>query len=140
VKFYDHKPPADNCRLAVSLQRLPEVTDRFELGALVRSAAQGDSRGLHQTSDLCQIRRPSIELAWVEFQFTDLDLKHEARSRLCFARGAGVSALITLEFWQEDSERFIPIWDHVMNTLSLGEFILNPTSGSRVQRNHPQTG
>ena len=140
VKFYDHKPPADNCRLAVSRQRLPELTDRIELSALVRSAAQGDSRGLYQTSDLCQITRPSIELAWVEFQFTDLDLKHEARSRFCFARGAGVSALITLEFWQEDSERFIPVWEHVMNTLSLGEFILDPTSGARVQRNHPQTG
>ncbi len=140
VKFYDHEPPADNCRLAVSRQRLPEMVDRIPLGTLVNGAAQGDSRGLHQTTSLCHVRRASMELAWVEFQFTDPELKHEARSRFCFARGAGVYALITLEFWQDDAERFIPVWDHVMDTLALGEFILDPASGARLQRNNPQTG
>jgi hypothetical protein len=140
VKFYDHEPPADNCRLAVSRQRLPDMADRFDLGDMIRSAAQGDSRGLHQTSEMSQLRRQSMELAWLEFQFTDPELKHDARSRFCFARGAGVYALVTLEFWQEDSEQFIPVWEHVMDTLSLGEFILDPTSGARLRRNNPQTG
>jgi hypothetical protein len=140
VKFYDHEPPADNCRLAVSRRQLPEMADRVGLGELVRSAAQTDSWGLHQTAGMSHVRRKSMELAWMEFQFTDPDLKHDARSRCCFARGAGVYALVTLEFWQEDSEKFIPVWDHVMDTLSLGEFILDPTSGARVRRNNPQTG
>jgi hypothetical protein len=140
VKFYDQEPPKDNCRLAVSRQRLPEAADRVSLASLVTGAAKDDSRGLQRTTDVAHVRRQGMEFAWVEFQFTDPELKHEARSRFCFARGAGLYALITLEFWQEDNERFIPIWDHVLNTLSLGEFILDPTSGARVQRNNPATG
>ena len=140
VKFYDKEPPKDSCRLAASRQRLPDMANRISLDDLVTSAARGDSRGLQQTAEVVHIRRHSLELAWVEFQFTDPELKHEARSRFCFARGAGVYALVTLEFWQEDCEKFIPIWDHVMDTLTLGEFILDPQSGARLQRNNPETG
>src|SRR5436190_1893518 len=81
VKFYDREPPADNCRLAASRQRLPDAADRVGLGTLVTGAAQGDSRGLRQTTEVVDLRRGSMELAWVEFQFTDPELKHEARSR-----------------------------------------------------------
>ena len=140
VKFYDREPPADNCRLAVSRRMMPEAADRVGLGELVTGMPRGDDRSLLQTTEVFHERRGSMELAWVEFQFTDPELKHEARSRFCFARGSGLYALVTFEFWQEDSERFTPIWDHVMNTLTLGEFILDPASGARVQRNNPQTG
>jgi hypothetical protein len=140
VKFYDKEPPSDNCRLAVSRQGLPEGANRIPLDALVARAAKEDACGLRRIGEVIHVRRPSRELAWLEFRFTDPDLSHEARSRFCFARGAGLYALVTFEFWQDDSERFIPVWDHVMDTLTLGEFILDPTSGSRLQRNHPQTG
>lgn len=137
VKFYDREPPADSCRLAASRQQLPDPANRMSLDDLVTSAARGDSRGLQQTAEVVHVRRQAMELAWVEFQFTDLEVKHEARSRFCFARGSGLYALVTLEFWQEDCEKVIPIWDHVMNTLTLGEFILDPQSGARLQRNNP---
>jgi hypothetical protein len=140
VKFYDREPPADNCRLAVSRQLLPASANRASLDDLITGVAEGDARGLQRTSEIVRKRKPGMELAWLEFQFTDPSLKHEARSRFCFARGSGVWALVTFEFWQDDGERFAPIWDHVMNTLTLGEFILDPQSGVRVQRNSPETG
>ena len=139
VKFYDREPPADNCRLAVSLQTFPDAANRMLLTDLVMSITKDDPRGLQRTSEIVKVRRKSLELAWVEFQFTDPSLKYEARSRFCIARGSGIYALVTFEFWQEDSERFTPLWDHVINTLTLGEFILDPAAGVRVQRNSPQT-
>jgi len=140
VKFYDREPPADNCRLAASRQRFPRGADRVALDKLVLSVTRDDPRGLERTTDIARLQRSPMDLAWVEFKFTDPALKHEARSRFCIARGSGIYALVTFEFWQADTERFTPVWDHVMNTLTLGELILDPASGSRIQRNHPQTG
>lgn len=140
VKFYDHEPPADNCRLAVSRQTFPDAADRRSLADLVVAMMRDDPRGLQRTTDVIHSRQPSMEYAWIEFKFTDPSLKYEARSRFCLARGSGVYALVTFEFWQEDSEKFTPLWEHVLATLSLGEFILDPTSGVRVRRNSPQTG
>jgi hypothetical protein len=87
-----------------------------------------------------QRRRNSLELAWPDYRFTDPESNREACSRLCFARGSGLYALVTFEFWQDDNEKFSPIWDHVMETLAIGEWILDPAAGTRVQRNDPQTG
>ena len=140
VKFYDSEPPADNCRLAVSRQSFSDGADRLSLDDLVIAITRDDPRGLRRTTELNHVRRPAMELVWLEFQFTDPTLKYEARTRFCLARGAGVYALVTFDFWQEDHEKFIPLWDHVLETLTLGEFILDPTSGARVQRNNPQTG
>ena len=140
VKFYDRLPPQDNCRLAASRQRLPEVAERMTLLQLINAAVEGDSRELQQTAPLVNLKRGSLELAWAAFKFTEPELKRAAYSCFCFARGSGVYALLTFEYWDEDSDRFTPIWAHVMDTLTLGEFVVDPTSGARLQRNHPQTG
>jgi hypothetical protein len=140
IKFYDCQPPDDNCRLAVSRPRMPDVADSFGLDRIAIAAATGDPRALIQTAPVVQTRRGSLELAWADFRFTDPEANREARSRLCFARGSGLYALFTFEFWQDESEKFSPIWDHVMDTLAIGEWILDPSSGTRVQRNDPQTG
>lgn len=140
VKFYDSEPPSDNCRLTVSRQSFPDGADRLSLNELVIAITRDDPRGLRCTTEVAHIRRATLEMAWVEFQFTDPALKYEARSRFCLARGSGVYALLTFDFWQEDHEKFIPLWEHVIETLTLGEFILDPTLGARLQRNNPQTG
>jgi hypothetical protein len=140
VKFYDCDPPDDNCRLAVSRPRLPDVADSFGLDQIVTAASKGDPRMLIQTAPAIHTQRGSLALAWADFRFTDPESNREARSRLCFARGAGLYALVTFEFWQDDRDKFSPIWQHVMDTLAIGEWILDPTSGARVQRNDPQSG
>jgi len=140
VKFYDCNPPADNCRLAVSNQRRLEIANRVPLDELLTALAHDDLRGLHRTMEVVHQRKHSLELAWVEFQFNDSQLKHDARSRFCVARGSGICALVTFEFWQDDIDQFEPVWEHLMKTITLGEFILDPTSGARIRRNNPETG
>ena len=140
VKFYDREPPDDTCRLAVSRHSFAGTADRRSLADLILAITRDDPRGLQRTTEVAHLGRSSLELAWVEFQFTDPSLKYEARSRFCVGRGSGVYALLTFEFWQEDNEKLQPLWDHVIETLTLGEFILDPASGARVRRNSPQTG
>jgi hypothetical protein len=140
MKFYDHQPPDDNARLAASRPRLPVRTENLSLRDLISMAVRDDDRGIHRMSDVRWIRRDATESAWLELQFKEPAVNREAISRLCLARSSGIHALITLEYWLEDAERFIPVWEHVLNSLTIGEFILNPQTGSRIIRNHPQTG
>jgi hypothetical protein len=58
---------------------------------------------------------------------------------LCLARDVSVYALITSEFWLDEVAAFAPVWDHVLETLRLGELILDPTVGEGVRRNRPET-
>src|ERR1041385_8771230 len=60
VKFYDHEPPEDNCRLAASRQRLPDVAERMSLAQLINAAAEADTRELHQMQRLVNVRRGSL--------------------------------------------------------------------------------
>jgi hypothetical protein len=140
VKFYDREPPEDNCRLSASRQDFPDAGERSGLLRLINAIAEADSRGLCRTAPVVDIRRGSLELAWAEYRFTASQLQRDAFSCFCFARGAGVHALLTFEYWEQDRDRFSPVWSHVIDTLTLGEFVVDPTSGARLQRNDPQTG
>ena len=51
----------------------------------------------------------------------------EGRSRLCLARGHGVQPFITLDYWPEHAHWFLPVWDEVLRSLQLGQFIKDPT-------------
>jgi hypothetical protein len=46
-----------------------------------------------------------------------------ARARQCLARGNGVMVLMTLVYWEDDRDRLLPIWDEIMRTLRLGEYV-----------------
>ena len=140
VKFYDRVPPHDNCRLSASRQRLPDGAERMSLTQLINAAAEGDTRSLTQTAPATHVKRGSLELAWAAMKFMEPQVNREAFSCFCFARGNGVYALITFEYWEDDSDSFTPIWTHVLDTLTLGEFVVDPASGARLQRNDPQTG
>jgi hypothetical protein len=73
-----------------------------------------------------------LELAWLEVEFVDEGQNRRARSRICMARSAGVhrvviQALITMDFWVDQVERFAPVWDEVLRSLTLGDFVDDPT-------------
>lgn len=56
----------------------------------------------------------------------------EARSRLGLARGNDLQCLITFDFWPEDAERHVPVWDAVLRSLRLGIRVEDPTRGRRI--------
>ncbi len=130
IKFHDAEPPDDNCTLAVSFLRLPPVDfSGLPVAQLIPVAMQGDKRGILFQSDIKTVKRADLELAWIEAWFIDPREQRQAYTRLCIARGAGIQALITCEFWPEDRARIDPVWDDVLDSLRLGVYIKDPTIG-----------
>jgi hypothetical protein len=131
--LYDRQPPDDDCRLACSYLRIPKIDwSGLPLAELIRVAIVGDPRGLTYVQEVTLLQHTDIEIGWAEFRFLDPNAYREARTRLCFARGAGIQAFITLDFWPEDAERLQPMWEEVLRSLELGQWIEDPTVGKIV--------
>jgi len=130
TKFYDGKPPNDNCRLACSYIRLPPIDwSGLPLSQLIEVAMKDDPRVLSSTGKLVQLQHGGVELAWTEFRFMDPTEHREAFTRVCIGRGSNIQTLITLDYWPEDATRLDLVWDEVMQSLELGRYIKDPTIG-----------
>jgi hypothetical protein len=68
-------------------------------------------------------------MAWREMHFIDPKEHREAISRVCIGRRKLVQCLITFDFWLADLGRCDPVWNTVLETLTLAEFIVDPTTG-----------
>jgi hypothetical protein len=129
VKLYDKKPPADDCRLEMSYLRLHPGVDWSGLplsrlfSEIIQRSGQRDelSRGEVQV-----VKRDGLELMWQEIRFLDPGENREACSRACLARGQNVQPFITMDYWPEHAEKFVPVWDEVLRSLTLGDYIANP--------------
>ena len=121
-KFHDRQPPDDNCTLEVSIGRLPPIDfSGLPLGPLLAEALKGDNRGVTSRGEIIRVERPDFELVWSETRFVDGSPPRDACSRTCLARRATIQPLITMDFWLDDAERFVPVWDEVLRSLRLGE-------------------
>jgi hypothetical protein len=133
IKFYDGKPPDDNCRLAFSYIVLPPIDwSGLPLSQLIDTAVEGDERNLERAGDVVRVPREDIELVWAEFRFIDPVEEREAFTRLSIGRGVVIQTLITLDFWPEDRERLDAVWDEVMRSLELERYVEDPMSGDVI--------
>ena len=131
IKFYDKQPPDDDTCLALSYMHLPPVDlSGLPVSELLKVAMQDDSRPIYSRSEIHEVKRPDLELAWAELRFIDPAQQRDCRSRICLGRGSGIQPLITMEFWEEDRERYGKVWDEVLDSLQLGEYFKDPTRGS----------
>lgn len=136
IKFHDKPPPDDDCLLQVSIIHLPSGIDwtDFPLTYLLDEAVlKDDPRGLTVSRTHKLVQRPDLELAWIEAQFIDPNENRQAFSRAGLARGSDIQALITFEFWPEDRRRFVPVWNEILRTLRLGEYV-SGFEGRRLYR------
>jgi hypothetical protein len=129
VKFHDREPPDDDCRLEVSYLHLPPGVDfsGLPLTKLLDEALKGDTRGIFDRGNIVKVERPDLELVWRELFFMDPVEKRLACTRACMARGSGVQPFITLDFWLDQTDRIVPVWDEVLRSLQLGQYVEDPT-------------
>ena len=121
-KFHDRPPPDDNCTLEVSVAHLPPIDwTGLPLGGMLAEAIRGDDRGVISRGEIIRESRPDFELVWTETRFVDATEQREACSRTCLARRATVQPLITMDFWLDDAEWAVPVWDEVLRTLQVNE-------------------
>jgi hypothetical protein len=143
VRLHDKQPPDDDCRLQVSVIRLPAGIDwsSLPLPAMLAQAVDepgpgedGPMREILGRDPVSQTLRTGLEIAWTETRWIDPGEGREARSRLLLARANHIQPLITLDFWADDASRLDPAWKELVRSLRVGEFVSDPTAGPRKRR------
>ena len=136
ICIYDGEEPDDNIRLQVSVtqlgpngltvdwDRLPPLAYQMDTVVLGEDMRQRTRKG-----PMLQVRRGNLEYAWLEIDFIDPTEKRKAHSRQCLARGGNVQAYITMEYWPEDHRVANNVWNGVLESLKLAEYVENPFRG-----------
>jgi hypothetical protein len=133
VKICDREPPDDNCSIQLTIIRVPEgfPWGMFPLAQMLADATAEDEKdmGVLAKSDVVTIERPDMEIAWRETRFVDEKEQREAISRSLIARAGNLQPLITFDFWVDDAPRLYPVWDELLRSLRLGDYVADPTLG-----------
>ncbi len=137
IKFHDREPPDDDCVLSMSVLYLRDDIDwkTLKLPALLAEVTSRDSSTPQTFGEIVEIKHPRHELAWRESVYVDPETQRKAKARTAFARWSNIQVLLTFEFWAELSPRFGKIWDEILRTLVLGDYVEDPT-----QRVEPDPG
>jgi hypothetical protein len=129
-RFLDKKPPNDDCRLEASYNLLPPGNwQDFPLVPLLKKVVQEDERGVIELGEIIRLKCQTAGIVWTELKFIDSQENRSAYSRICIGLGSGVQCLITFDYWVDDAERLTPVWDTVMESLTLGLYIHDPQTG-----------
>jgi len=131
IKFRDREQPDDRCLLQVTIFNFGPGADLSELPvveALEASVGDYEGEALFR-GEVVHVRRPDLELAWIEMHYIDPGERREAYARHCLARAKHVAPLMTLDYWPEDADWVGPIWDEILRSLQLGMTIKNPQLG-----------
>ena len=140
--IYDKKPPDDNCRLQLSVFPLPPGMDwsGLPLAEMLQAALDGRPDDPEEEVDptaergeIVAYTKRGLEFAWTETRFIDKKEQRPALSRTLIARGNDVQILITFDIWEDDKARVLPVWDGVLRSLRLGEYVDDPLKGPRRQ-------
>ncbi len=134
ICIYDKAEPDDDIRLEFSVIRMPPIKDDDWSGLLLSDLLENtvlpsDERGVTRSGSNRRIQRPNMEAEWLEVDFVDPNENRQAHSRICLARGNGIQTLITMDYWTEDAPTVRRVWDDVLRSLKLGEYISNPFRG-----------
>ena len=84
-----------------------------------------------QRSEAFAMKLPHHELALLELEYIDPVEKRPAHSLFCLARAGGVHALISIDYWPEDSKTALAAWEDVLGSLRLGDYMEHPFFGPR---------
>jgi hypothetical protein len=133
IKFHDKQPPDDDCVLQMTLFRLNPEFDwsGLPLPTMLADCVKGEDRGVTVLGPVRVVRRQDLELVWTETSWLEEKEQREARSRHCLARSGTIVPFFTLDFWPEHAARWDPVWETLLNSLRLGEYIADPRKGAR---------
>ena len=150
---HDKRPPADECRVQITVFRLPPVRgnwDGLPIDTLLqditeaksdpkrrrgkgpggmgerkltrkereqREAYAKDRKILHGVT---RIDRPDLSYAWTESSAPDPENGRTILTRQVIARARRVQPLITFDYYAARAEDYLPVWQHLVDTLRLG--------------------
>ena len=117
IRFTDKEPPDDDCAMRLTVWSFPRGVDWSDL-PLEKLLLDGKRDKLEQYGLPVARRCPGGELLWAEFRWNDDTQENRpAVTRQCVARGPDGTALLTMDLWRDDYDRFAPIWENVVGTI-----------------------
>ena len=121
IRFFDQEEADADIRLEISLIYVPPIDwSGLSLTRLIDDVALSeDPRGLTERDRFHEMRRATLEAAWLKVSFTDPGENRKAHSHICLARGPAAYSFITMDYWPEDARRARKVWNTVLNTLKL---------------------
>ncbi len=132
LHLHDQPPSVESCDLGVTIFRIPvQHIQDVSLEETLRSTIDRE-RKAYSESEVHQIIRPDMEIAWLEQRYKDREYKRDARFRVALARGP-VICLISMNYWANRAAGLEPVWDEVLRTLVMGIRVEDPTAGPVIQ-------
>jgi hypothetical protein len=141
-QFIDNKAPNDNIRLDARVMYLAATHPDVDWANLtpwnqppitdwLKKNLANDERNPTNVSAPLTINVGDITIAWAEMDFIDPPTKRPAHTRLCYALKSSVAlmALIAMDYWDDDADRARPVWNEVLGTLRMGEYVESPFHG-----------
>lgn len=139
IKLYDKPHPDDDMVLEVSCIRTPPVDwGKFPpLEDVLLNGLREHGRLLPADS-VRRVDIPGLHLVWTEYDDTDANTGKPViwRQAQCHPgpvySGPGLLGVLTFGFYQDHFERADPVWEHLLPTIVMGEYIADPTVGPRL--------
>ncbi|GAB4545073.1 MAG: hypothetical protein OHK0023_02820 [Anaerolineae bacterium] len=133
--MHDQPQPNDTSRLSASYWQSPLGIDwrLLPVSALLADTIQHIPLPVLTQSEVIPMAREDIEAVWVETRFLDPQALRPAYTRNLMARGRGIHALISLDFWVEDAPKLSAMWEEIQRSLRFGREIVDPTEGEMPQ-------
>lgn len=140
ITIRDRQPPDDDCLLQVSIWHLPPGGDwtGIPLARLLEESTKDHPGDTMTRGETHYEKRTDLELAWFEKRGVDASENRDAISRACLAHWGDILPFITMDIWLDDLERFGPVWDEVLRSLRLGDYVKDPRAGEvyRMDQRH----
>ena len=131
ARFFDGHPPNDNIRLEVSvINAMDPLAFQAPLADVLDGAIKDIGENCER-SEAFAMTLPDHDLALLDLAYIDPIEKRPAHSLFCLARGAGVHALISLDYWPEDAATALAVWEDVLGSLRLGQYLEHPFFGPK---------
>ena len=131
VVVVDRAPPHNRALLAVAWRQFPPTASGIPLTPLVTEAAAAETREVIHRGEPVSFIRPPLEAAWIEMRVAEAAHKRELVTRICLARADCTQALLIFDFWPEDELALHSVWTTFLATLTVGDYIADPTTGQR---------
>jgi len=130
--LFDRCPPDQQSFFGLRWRRISLQEAAVSLGCLVAHSSVAEVRPIVERGPLIRIFRPPLEVAWIQLKV--LEGGREVCTRLCVARGGCTQAIIVAEFGSVDELRFFSVWETLMRTLAVGDYIADPLTGRRYEQ------
>src|SRR5262249_45931198 len=119
----------------ISWRRTPLGASGIPLALLLTEAAAAETRPVLDRKSPRGFFRPPLEATWTEMRVLDPERSLEICTRLCLARADSTQALLMFDFRPEDELDVFPVWNTLLATLSVGDYLEDPATGrKRAQR------